>query len=312
MRRAPKNSIASKANAALQLDSRRGRALEQTLLALESLCRLDALFFHGSFTRGTHDSRSDIDGIAVVQSKGSAISVCRRLVGPLAASGELRLWHYTERYPWFGRLLSLQFYREGDVLIEIGVIARGELRSFFVEPTAIILRDWRGAVFRRRSVCRRERRRADAARVNNMEFEVVHLMDKVLASIERGHFWNAFETINLLRRLYVDLWRQENDVGHHLHVGRAERDLETVASRKLLGWLEGTIPELTVNSLAAAALGLVVSIGRLRLVHLVLVRSRLVTARRHRLRQLVATTVSSPARGPKTAPPSGRQPSLGP
>jgi len=221
---------------------------------LDELAPLRALFLHGSHTRGMQRKDSDIDAIGVFGTIEEVRAVVHELPSRIRNGARALTDAYSERFPWFGRLWT--FYFEADPLfaVDIGLIALDELATFSVEPDAVLLRDTTGAVGSRKAQCYRERLAVRRAREASLDFIVFHTLTKLEHALQRGHLWNAFEYVNILRRLLFESIRAATDTPEYVHVGRPERDIETavpwVASQN---WTE-TIPDYRADAIINAAL----------------------------------------------------------
>lgn len=235
----------------------RAHILAQILSSIEGLAPLQALFIHGSHTRSTHDVDSDVDVIAVLDTRERAHMVVQELPVRVRRAMPILTSAYTEKYPWFGRLWT--FYVECHPLfaVDLGIITVEELSRFFVEPDTVILRDANGAVSERMRQCYLERIAGRANRCSEAEFEVFHTVTKIERALRAGHIWNAFEYVNILRRTFFGILREATDPPEYVHVGRPERDIESTIPWVALEDWSITIPAYRAEAIVATALDII-------------------------------------------------------
>lgn len=224
-----------------------------------------------------------MDAIAVFETIYDVQTVINALPLTVRSAARVLIDAYRTRFPWFGRLWT--FYFEGDppFAVDIGVITEDELSTFYVEPDAIAVLDPSGAVAERKARCYRDRLEARRVREASVEFDMFHTLTKLEHALRRGHLWNAFEYVNILRRLLFELTRAISDPPEYIHVGRPERDIETaVPSVTHYSWNE-TIPAYCPGAIIDSALLIVDRINALPLDAAVGSRSALLTAAISRL-----------------------------
>jgi hypothetical protein len=227
--------------------------------ALAESC-LRGLVLHGSLTRGTSDDFSDVDLVAVVAAASGTNFTSKLRKWAVEDSGVLFVGQ-TNRFEWFGRLTSIYWKCPHILAVDFGVVEDAEVSRFFIEPDALILKDFDANLERRKRECFRNALKLRRQLPSIAEFEAFSLMIKLRKSLYRGHLWNAIEYVSLLRRLYVTLVRSQLlDDPQYVHVGRPERDAEHVLPEKVLAELKCTLPHYSHQSIACAARNLMLSI----------------------------------------------------
>lgn len=238
------------------IDRRRAEIASGALAILERSASLSALFIHGSYTRDTSDESSDLDIIVVTPNEEQAKLAVSSLLSKSTYAASVICCAYTDQFPWFGRLCTFYFDMTPLFSIDLGIITLDELSSFFVEPDAIIVCDIEGKVAARKRHCYQSRIARRHRQFASVEFDVFHAFSKITVALRRGHLWNAIEYVNVLRRLLFSLIRETVDVPGYVHVGRAERDIESKIGEALLQDVAGTIPTYDVRSIVTAALAI--------------------------------------------------------
>lgn len=233
------------------------RILRGTIAALEDLGSLHAFFLHGSYTRGNHTEDSDIDAVAVFGTSEESGTVARELPARMRLVAPVLIDAYTTRFPWFGRLWTFYFQDPHGLSLDLGIISLEELRTFYVEPDALIIRDCAGMVGERKRRCHLDSLAARRGRYTSVEFDVYHTLVKLRRALGRGHLWNAIELVNILRRILFELIRMDIDAPDYVALGRPERDIETVAPAPVLDGLSRTLPTLERESIITACLVIV-------------------------------------------------------
>lgn len=233
------------------------RILVQVLAAIEDLAQPRALFVHGSHTRSTQIVDSDFDLIVVMDTRERVHLVVQDLPAQVGRIAPILASAYTEKFPWFGRLWTFYFDRDPLLALDLGFIDAEGLCDFFVEPDAVILHDAHGAVATRLQQCYQERLAARANCHAEAEFEVFHTVIKLERALRRGHLWNAFEYVNILRRTLFRVLRAPFDSPRYVHVGRPERDIETKVPWVALEDWTDTIPAYGAEAIVEAAMVIV-------------------------------------------------------
>lgn len=247
--------------AQLQID--RVELVAQLRAVLSDISDLRGLILHGSHTRGHAVEDSDIDIISIYKDQKRAAIAAQALAPAVQEHFQILASSYTERFSWFGRLWTFYFQNFPSFSVDVGIITIRELRSwFFVEPNAIILFDPDSFVARRKAYCREIALAARERRREGIVFESYHVARKLGRSLRRQHLWDAFEYINIIRRLLFESFRLDCDQVGYEHVGRQERDIESAlpSISSLLDW-QATIPEYDRRSILDAAVKLLLELA---------------------------------------------------
>jgi predicted nucleotidyltransferase len=223
------------------------RALLQRLCTCSAV---KALFVHGSVTRGRDDYLSDLDLVTIVESCDvPAVDNIVTLVARLHCEPVFDFLDYS--YPWFGRLRCLH-WTTPPLQIDLGLVVPENLEAFFVEPTALVIRDWQGSVKRMRSQTLLNQE-ADAERLlENVEGKMFTVLIKIKKSLVRGHLWNAIDAVSQLRRLLLRLLLAELDPAAAHRVGREDRDIESYLPLDLVTEIAATAPIYSLYSVSKA------------------------------------------------------------
>lgn len=187
---------------------------------------LNHIFIGGSSSYKDVDSMSDIDVFCVVET-GKEKSFHASIKNFIDNQECIVYVIYNRHYDWFGNLTTF-YYREPLYFsIDLGLINDSELKDFFVEPNAVIIKDKNDKVKKRQQVVKSNERK----RLNNMVSlqlnQVFSTIVKIRKGLHRDHLFDVAENISQLRRAYILLLRVEKSIGMTTPLlGRPERDVE--------------------------------------------------------------------------------------
>ena len=192
--------------------------------------------------------------MVVYASREEAVHVVKALPSRIGDVQRVSIAGYTEQFPWFGRLWTFYFEQPGAFALDIGIITLLELQDFYVEPDAILLLDSAHLVAGRKAACNIRDSQSGPQRVSQIEFETYHTLTKFMACIHRNQLWYAIEYVSILRRRLFELLRMDFDPPGYIHVGKPERNFESVVDAKVLADLTQTIPKYEWASVVNVAL----------------------------------------------------------
>lgn len=208
----------------------------------------------GSIARGDSDHLSDID-LILVATRGRTPSVLQ-WVERIGRELDVAFVGHTDRYSWFGKLVSLYWQEPVHFACDVGVIDDEELPVFNLETTAVVLKDDRGTIASRLLAIHQAppvppmRNCGD----DDRQFMVYGLLYKSRKSLHRGHVWNAMEYLSQLRRLYMAITRPDALLHNtnKLPAPRVDRDFEDHAPVEVLDALRTTAVAYDVRAVAHA------------------------------------------------------------
>ena len=200
---------------------------------------LSAILLGGSLSFNPSLEHADTDLFCLLNDRSAIEAVLSEICIQLSGFDALI---YQGNFPWTKRLYTIYFRDEPDFSIDLCLIDRSEAEDFFWEPNGILLVDKWGelATIRRIQLITSKFPAHPFNKENPFTLAIVTLK-KIRKNICRGHLWNAFELLNIMRRYIMQLIRATLP-GSGAYLGRVDRDIEDVLPVAINQRLKATLP----------------------------------------------------------------------
>ena len=190
---------------------------------------------HGSHSRHNADEYSDTDLIAFVE-PANLQQAGTRLRDHVSAVCPIVFHHETHRFPWFGWLhyFVVECGSQEVTCLDVGIVAADRVDTFFVEPTATILKDFQERLAMRKAETKSQVCGENIQRLLDADYEILNLVLKFEKAIQRGHYWSAQNHCAVARRLLFTYQRIERMGLEAAFVGLSDRRIESELSIECL------------------------------------------------------------------------------
>jgi len=202
------------------------------------------LIWGGSTTISQNTAYCDLDLWAVVRNVKEAKTFLLREFSVLE---HLIFYKECGYLPWLGELISMFFFDDFSLAIDVGVCGENDLPE--INPGASPCFVWGES--EQVSVCLRHQEYVvdTQERLKNILINML----KIRKNILRGHLWNALEYLSRARRelmgLYTDATRTKP-----INYSRPDRDIESVLSENELRLFSDICPIYTTESILDCSL----------------------------------------------------------
>jgi len=200
------------------------------------------LLMGGSATAGLPDP-GDLDFWLVVDDPLIAKTTIASRVGALPS---LNYVHDAGFFPWLGELITICFFPDARLCIDVGLCSPRMLADANPGPNPIVL--WGDAQLLRSFLRQQLYKDLPTNRLGRL---FVNLL-KVRKNVGRGHLWDAVECLAKARREVMAL-RVDTLQPCGIRYSRAERRIEDTLSTEELSQMADTYPALTRQAILAAA-----------------------------------------------------------